>query len=114
MIEARRKKINKVFWKESLRRKELLELETKEDFAEVAHRKHIEHLGDISAITFMLPLPKKLTGSAGQQKMMRRPLLDVLSQSENVGEEPVLWVFESKVLQPGVFGSRLGSSWGVV
>ena len=51
MIEFRIKKINKVICKESLGRKELLKMETNEYFAEVAHSKHIEHIGDISAIT---------------------------------------------------------------
>ena len=38
-------------WKESLGRRDLLKLVTKEDFAEVAHRKHIEHVGNNFSIT---------------------------------------------------------------
>ena len=73
LIETQKKKITNTVWKESLGRRDLLKLVTKEDFAEVAHRKHIEHVGNNSAITTYIAFAEMMTGSAGQQKMMRRP-----------------------------------------
>ena len=46
MIETQKKKITNTVWKESLGRKELLEMKTNKDFTKIARR---EHVGDISA-----------------------------------------------------------------